>query len=322
VIFKPSLFYHYYDWDITQFGDHLGNTGKPILLPKVEIEWKLEKTKKIRFKYRFNSQFAEASQLANRLRLTNFNRLFSGNAALENQLTQRLSLSYNEFSFLSGTFLNAGISYVHRSRAIRSMSIVEGIDQINSLFLSTLPENRYNVIASFTKKLDNYGFTISSNVDFSDNSQIINRKKQDFSSNTYSYAIRTNTNYDKGLNFELGFDQTLSSFDSSESVENRFIQFNPYFNIEYNFLNDFTFKGDYTFTYYENRNISQINRFQTSNASLFYNREESSWSFELSASNLFNIDFRNENFFNEFQISDTRTFIQPRILLFKIGFKI
>ncbi|WP_164916314.1 hypothetical protein [Leeuwenhoekiella aequorea] len=49
---------------------------------------------KLRLKYNRQSQFGNASQLANRLRLSSFNGLFSGNVNLENELTQRLAVLF------------------------------------------------------------------------------------------------------------------------------------------------------------------------------------------------------------------------------------
>ena len=321
-VFKPALFYHYYDWNISQFNTQLRDSGKPVLLPRVDIDWEIKSSEKLRFRYRFSSQFAEASQLANRLRLTSFNRLFTGNQDLENQLSQRVSLSYSKFSLFKGIFFNAGVSYSNRPRTIRNTTVIDGIDQINTLFLSTLPENTYSINAAFTKQLDKYRLTASGNTSFSDYSRIINGGQQDFNANVYSYSLSGKTSYDKGLNFELGLRQSFNSFNGSATTENRFTQIDPYFNIEYTFWKDFTFTTDYTFTYYENRNLNQINRFQTANAALLYHKESSLWSFELKATNVFDIDLRNQNSISQFLISDTRTFIQPRILLLKVSYKL
>jgi len=321
-IFKPALFYHYYDWGISQFDAELRDSGKPILLPRVDIDWEIKSSEKLRFRYRFSSQFAEASQLANRLRLTSFNRLFAGNSFLENQLSQRLSLSYNKFSLFKGLFFNAGVSYINRSRTIRNTSIIEGIDQINTLFLSTLPENTYSINASLTKQLDKYRLTASGSTNFSDYSRIINEEQQGFNSNVYVYSLSAKTTYDKGPDFEVGIRQTFNSFNGSVTTQNRFTQIDPFINLDYTFWKDFTATADYTFTYYENRNLNQINRFQTANASLFYHKESSAWSFEVKATNVFDIDLRNQNSISQFLISDTRTFIQPRIVLFKVSYKL
>jgi len=320
-IFKPALFYHYYDWALSQFNTEVRDSGKPVLLPRVDIDWEIKSSENLRFRYQFTSSFAEVSQLANRLQLTSFNRLFKGNENLENQLTQRVSLNYNKFSLFKGIFFNAGASYTNRPATIRNSTEIEGIDQINTLILSRLPENIYNLNAVLTKQLNKYRLTIAGNSSFSDYSRIINEESQDFNSNNYTYSLSAKTAYNKGPNFELAIRQSFNSFNGSATNQNRFTQIDPYINVDYTFWNDFTFTADYTFTYYENRGQNEINRFQTANASLFYNKESSPWSFELSATNVFNIDFRNLNSINQFLISDTRTFLQPRILLFKVGYK-
>jgi len=64
------------------------------------------------------------------------------------------------------------------------------------------------------------------------------------------------------------------------------------------------------------------NTFDTANASLFYQKEDSPWGFEINATNLFDIRFRQQNSFNAFVISDSRTFILPRIIMFKLSYKL
>lgn len=130
------------------------------------------------------------------------------------------------------------------------------------------------------------------------------------------------TKYDNVPNLELSIRHSFDTFDGSAAEENRFVQIDPTARLEFIFWKDFVLEADYTFTYYENRTINEINRFQTANASLRYNKESSPWGIELNATNIFDIQLRNENSINQFLISDTRTFVQPRILLLKVAYKI
>ncbi|MCH7524571.1 MAG: hypothetical protein IIC74_06070, partial [Bacteroidetes bacterium] len=50
--------------------------------------------------------------------------------------------------------------------------------------------------------------------------------------------------------------------------------------------------------------------------------EDSAWGFEITATNIFNTTFKEQNSFNSFLISDTKTFILPRIIMFKIAYKL
>jgi hypothetical protein len=44
--------------------------------------------------------------------------------------------------------------------------------------------------------------------------------------------------------------------------------------------------------------------------------------FEINASNLFDVGFKQQNSFNSFVISDSKTFILPRIIMFKLAYKL
>jgi len=92
--------------------------------------------------------------------------------------------------------------------------------------------------------------------------------------------------------------------------------------LEYDFCKDFILKADYTFDNYNNKSQGLINTFDTANASLFYQKEDSPWGFEINATNIFDIRFRQNNSFNAFVISDNRTFVLPRIVMFKLSYKL
>lgn len=93
-------------------------------------------------------------------------------------------------------------------------------------------------------------------------------------------------------------------------------------NLEYDFLKDFILKVDYSYDNYENKNSAIKNTFDTASASLFYQKEDSPWGFEINANNLFNVKFKQQNSFNSFLINDSKTFILPRIIMFKVAYKL
>ena len=294
VIFKPGLFYHYYSWSVDQLEIREVGKGKPVLLPELLIEWEMSSGEKLRLKYNRLSQFGNASQLANRLRLSSFNGLFSGNENLENQLSHSASLFYSKFSLYRGIFMNAGLSYRHTENAIRNTTQIEGIDQINTLIYTDLPENSYGANASFSKKISDYRFTLGGNLNLSDYSRIINNATLAYNSVNYGYNFKTETSFDTWPNLETGLRHSFSDF-SSDSFESTFQRITPFAYLDYDFLEDFILKASYEFTYYENKAQNQINRFQEAGASLFYQKEGSAWGFELEAQNIFDIRFRASN---------------------------
>ena len=319
-IFKPGLFFHYYDWDITQSNETLRNTGKPVVLPQLQVDWELNSAQKVKLKYNLLSQFGEASQFANRLRLQSFNQLFSGNAFLENELYHRANLTYSKFSLFKGNFFNAGFNYTRRLQSIRSTTALEGIDQINTLILTSLPESTYAANGLFTKLLGNYKIKLGSNGSLSKYSRSINALQQDFTSLNYGYEVEGETRFKNAPNVTVGWRHRFSDFEGGTSTTN-FTTINPYITLEYRFFKDFVLSSDYNFTYFENRARNEINRFSIGNASVLYNKEDSPWTITLEATNVFYTRSRNSSSFSQFLVSDTRTFIQPRIVLLKLGYR-
>ena len=84
----------------------------------------------------------------------------------------------------------------------------------------------------------------------------------------------------------------------------------------------FIVKADYSFDTYINKTTAVTNTFDTANASLFYQVEDSPWGFEVNATNLFNVTFKQQNSFSSFLISDSKTYISPRIIMFKVAYKL
>jgi len=321
VIFKPGLVYHYYSWNMSQFSVEQINASKSVLLPELLIKWDIKNSEKFTVKYNITSLFSDASYYANRLRLSNFNSLYRGNISLENSLAHQASLHYYKFNLLKGIFINARINYNKRVRSVRNDVVLEGINQINTSIYTNLPENIFSMNASFSKKINQIKYTIRGNTSFSDYSRIINNNTQNYNSTIYSYSLGAETFFKKLPNLEAGISQSFNNF-SSLDFNNNFTQINPYAILEYNFLNDFFLKADYKFTYYENKNNNEFNTFQIGGASLFYNKEDSPLGFEIEIKNAFDVGFINNNSFSQFIINDSKTFIQPRTVVFKISYKL
>lgn len=321
LILKPGLIYHYFIWNIKQFGPEIANKSEAVLLPKFSAKIDLNSGQKLQLDYKMRTSFADASQYATRLRLQSFNQLYQGNEDLENELFHQLSFRFSRFNLFEGTFINAGINYTYRLKSVQNTTILEGIDQISHPIYSDLPQSMFSVNGSYAKQIENFKFTLRGNASLSDYSRKINTETIDYNSQNYFYTFKTETRFEKWPNIEIGWKQGFSIF-SSTIFRNEFVTLDPYAYLEYDFWNDFILKADYTYNYYENKNMGQINRFQIGGASLSYWKEDSLWSFKLSVENLFDVRYKNENSFNQFLVSDRNIFIQPRTVLFKIAYKL
>lgn len=321
LIIKPGLTYHYFQWQVEQFEEEVVKRNKGVLLPALMMKYEFGSSENLNFNYNLKSNFSDASSYANRLRLISFNRLFRGNEELENELSHSLSLRYYKFNMYRGLFVNGNLNYTRRVNSIRSTNSIEGIDQISSLIYTDMPENTYFGAASMAKQIRKLKFTLSGTANFSEYSRIINNETIDYHSRNYSYTAKTETRFKKLPNLEVGFRQDFNNF-KSDNFSNHFTLISPYAKLDYDLLNDFILKGDYSYNYYENEGNNQVNRFQIGNASMFYNKEDNPWSFEIDVKNIFDVRYRNSNSFSEFLITDQRIFIQPRTILLKVGYKL
>ena len=90
----------------------------------------------------------------------------------------------------------------------------------------------------------------------------------------------------------------------------------------YDFLEDFQFNFDYSRYIYLQKTLGQENQYELANASLSYHKEDSDWTFTLYGNNLLNASYRQSNGFSDYLISDTKTYILPRVVMFSISYKL
>ena len=318
---KPGLIAHQYFWKVDQFQDPIADNQKMVLLPELDLEYKLNSSKKLKLRYNLISNFGNAEQYANRLRLLSFNSLGRGDENLENQLYHRLNLRYFNFNLFKGITFNTGFSYTHRVQSIRNRTVIEGIDQVNSLFYTDLPENTYGLNFNFSKRLGKWRLSLNSNASLRDYIRIINLEENNFNAQNIRYELKADTRFKDWPNFEFGFTQTFNNL-KSDTFENDFMQIQPYVFVEYDFLKDFLFKFDYRYNYFENRAQNTFNRFEIGSVMLEYWKEDTPWRFQLSVENLFDTQFKQNNSVNNFLASDTSIFIQPRTIMLSVIYKL
>lgn len=318
--FKPMLYYHFYNWNTKQFDDKFSNY-KALLLPQFTTKIEFSNTEILNFKYKLNASFPDAQRLANNFILNNFNSVFKGNTSLENQLYHSASLNYYKFSLFKNLNIHTGVSFNKKIKHFKNITVLNGINQFSTPVLFDEPEDNWSVNGSVAKKINKIRYKLKSNFSYSDFFQILNNSINKNISKSISATISAETFFKNYPNIEIGYTKDYSSYRAFNSMSkfenNRF-----FINLEYDFLTDFIFKADYSFDNYKNKNSRVNTAFDTANASLFYQNENNPWGFEIQATNLFNIKFKQQNSFNSFLISDSKTFVLPRIIMFKIIYKL
>ncbi len=317
--FDQGVFLHYYHWNVDQ--DMAISKDKTVLLPSFSAEAKLGQSKEIEFDYDLKTSFSDASQFANRLYLRSYNSVSQGNENLENGLSHNLRLRFTKFSTYRGIRYYVVANYTEQIRGVVNSVNYAGINQSVMPFLVDDPLKQWSGYGNISKKILDIDFSAGLRYNTSKYKQLVNDDLTENKNSSISYNVSGKTLFDNFPIIEVGFRQSFGNYTLSGS-KSEFVASEPFLNVDYDFWNGFIVSFDYTAYRYVNKAFNEKNNYEISNASLYYNGENSGWSFELKAQNLFDVQFKNQNSFSSFIISDTRTFILPRIIMFSVGYKL
>lgn len=320
VVLRPGVLYHQYFWHVKQFEERIVKRNKGVLLPEFKLEYKPNSTRNLEFNYRFKSSFEDAEKYANRLSLQSFNLLYRGNENLENTLHHDISLYYRRVNIAHSLNYYLMANYCRQEKSTQQATILDGIDQINTTFYSSFPENHLSFSGRFNKRWRHISFGITTQISFADYSRVINEEKLDYDTQSFNYQLSLRTLLRDLPNIESGFRHSISWI-QSDAFKNEYNVISPYAEVEYRFLQDFVLKIDYSYSY-TNKNTIQNESFEIANASLFYQKENSSWGLELRANNVFDTNYKRNYTTNQFMAYDQRVYLQPRTILFILSYQL
>ncbi len=317
--FKQGAYAHNYKWRVNQLNSI--EKDKWVLLPDFLLKIEFNKSKKIQLNYNLKTNFSDASKLANRFYLQSYNSVFKGNENLENELFHKARLRYSRFSLYRGLMLYAMINYSKKVKGFRNSVNFDGINRFLSVDLLNNADERWNVRASVRKRIKKIRYNIEGTYNNSNFKQFVNDSSTRNRNNNYSFDLGIETLFDNFPTLELGYKRSIGKYTSSGS-NSKFITNEPYVNIDYDFLKGFVFNFDYTHYNYQNKAQQINNKYDIANAVLSYQKEDSPWLFKLTFQNLFNTTFKQSNSFSDYLVSDSKTYIMPRVVLFSIGYKL
>jgi hypothetical protein len=317
--FKQGAFLHNYNWSLNQ--QTTIDKNKLVVLPDFSGTIKFSNSKKIKLNYQLKSSFSNTSKFANRFYLQSYNSVFKGDENLENELFHTARIYYSRFSLYRGLMLFGGVNYTKKVKGIQNAVQFENTNYYLSPIIVNNPEERWNINLNVNKKIKQLKYGLETRVLTSKYLQNINELFVTNKSKTYSYKLSAKTLYDKFPTIEVGFEQSIGNYTSSNQIS-KFVTNEPFITIDYDFLKGFIFSFDYENYNYENKTSKQSNNYQLANATLYYKNEDSAWSFKLDAQNLFNVNYKQQNSFSSYIISDTKTYILPRIIMFSIGYNL
>jgi hypothetical protein len=317
--FDQGAFIHYYRWNPNQ--ENTSVKDRVVVLPNINAKAEMTRSKSLQFNYELKSSFSDASQFASRFYLQSYNSVFSGNTTLENTLRHDLNLRFTKSRGYRGFGIYASANYSKQIEGIVNNVNYEGINQVVTPFLVDNSSETWGLSGNVSKKISQINFRTGLRYTNTTFLQFVNDIPFENRNQNTSYTLSAKTLYDDFPVIEIGWRQSLGNFTLSDNTTN-FVTTEPFINFDYDFLSGFIVSADFTSYTYQNQTLDQRNSYEIANASLLYQKESSAWSFKVEAQNVFDVQFKNQNTFTSYIISDSRTFILPRILLFSIGYNL
>ncbi len=318
-IVKQGVNFHNYSWKVNQQNQF--NQNKWVVLPDFSAKIEFNKSRKLQFNYKLQTSFSDASKLANRYYLQSYNSVFRGNNRLENNLFHSARLYYSRFSLYRGLMIHMSADYSKQIKGVRNTVEFDGVNQFLTPQLFNNPYENLNFKSSAHKKINKVRYKFSGSASFSKYIQEVNNVLQENKNNNYSYSIGLETLFKNFPNIDVGFKRSIGQFTSSNNTS-KFITNEPFIKIDYDFFKGFIFSLEYNLYDYQNRALNQKNRFDVANFFLSYQKENSAWTYKVFSNNLFNTAFKRNNSFSQYLISDTKTFILPRVIMISIGYNL
>ena len=316
--FVQGLIIRNYSWYLKQYSNI--ENKKTFILPDFNAKLQLGKSEKLRLKYNLKTSFGNASQLSNKYQLQSYNSVYKGNPLLENELYHSVNLSYNKFSMYKGIMLLGNLNYIKKKQGIQNNIEFQETNQFVTPIIVDNPETQWDFNSSIRKRIKKVNYTLKSKINNLKYLQKIDNEYNTNIKNNFTLGLSAKTLYKKWPTIEIGYDKSIGIYTSNNNIS-KFNTNKSFMNIDYEFK-DFVFSFEYEYYNYNNKQFNLENKYQFANTSLLYQKENSVWSFELNAQNLFNSKFKNQNSFSEYIIRDKKKFIQPLLVMFSLNYKI
>ena len=158
-------------------------------------------------------------------------------------------------------------------------------------------------------------------MNYSKINQFIDERRSVNTSFNQSYTPGLRTNFKKAPNVNIKYNYRVATNDQGTN-STTFFTHAPSIDFDAYIWDSVTIRSDYTYT----RQILEggnTGDFQTWNASISYRKDrDAKWEYEIVATNLLDIDSKLTNTATNLFVSQSRIFIQPRLITFRLRYEI
>ncbi len=313
--FTPGLNFHTFNTTNTQLGSNY-KLNFTRLLPDFFALYQIKKSESLTYNFSLNNDFTDINQLASGFILSNLNNLFQGNRELENATSQVHSLRYFKYNMFNFENIFANATYSRKVDAVKTNANFVGINQSSKPFNSNFADENLFGSASYQRSFYKY-YKASANVNlnWSKFNNIQNNLPVVVESFTQSYQVKMSTNFKKYPNLELGFEKQINKYSGQT-----FFTDSPTINLDYYFLDSFSFVTEYEYNNYYNSDKSVNNSFDVLTSSLIYRKKDSKLEYKISGTNLLNTTSLNDDNFTQFATRTSQYVVQPRYVILSLKY--
>ncbi|CAM4199516.1 outer membrane beta-barrel protein [Gillisia hiemivivida] len=317
---KPTLVVDYIYQNINQRdGDR--DINNILLLPKAFAKYRITNTSSFVLNYDRNVDLPSTSQLVNRNFVSGLTSVSSGNPDLGLLTRDNISLSYNYANLWKGTNFKIDLDYNIKNGSFKPVTNFNGVDQIRNFIRLERSEDQFSYGGSYKKRLGLISSQVKVNNSIGNGFQIINNQVLETKNRSTLLGANVFTLYDKFPNLFTSFFRTYSSYENSIG-QSDFIQDQMALTLDTDFLQHWNLEFNYTYNYFKGIQTGTRSNYDDANFKLSYLNEDSRWSYDLRATNLFDNEFKQNNSVSDYVITDTRTFILPRIFMITVSYKL
>lgn len=308
--------------DYTRFNKQFNityNESYQIVLPNINIDWDITDYKKIGLSYKLSTDLPSSGSLNVNNKLAGFNSVYVGNPFLQNSYYHNMRFSFTKRETY-GWNIYPSVTYKIKTNKIQNSYLTDGLYSANTPVNITSPEKELsiNYRANYNHKYWRFSLrTYYSNRNYV---SLYEAEETRSTSNGFTGSIDFVSHFLKGPNFDISLSQKYN--DNQNVFFNSISDITKFdFAIDYE-VENWIFKGESVYDYYKNRISETKNSFHQVNASVFYHKEDSLWSFELTGSNLGGNTNKITSSLSEVLFSETQNAVFPRTILGKIIFKL
>ena len=313
----PGFSVHSYTMKNTQLGtDYSQNFTK--ILPDFFALYQIKKAETLTYNFSLSNDFTDINQLAAGYVLSDYSSLFRGNRLLENATSQVHTLRYFKYNMFNFENIFANATYTKKVDAIKTEAEFKGINQISVPYNSNLADETFIGIGNYGRSfLKNYKASVNASFNWSKFNNIQNSELATTESFVQSYTLKASTNYKNLPNIEFGYNALINKYSGSTYYTDK-----PFARLDYYFLNSFSFVSEYEFYHYYNGNKTVDNEYDFLSASLIYQKKDSKWEYKISATNLLNTTYLNDDSFSQFSTRVSQYTVQPRYIIFSMKYNL